>query len=315
MRKTASSLFLAAALFAAACPAFAGETSRREVGFSARAIPSVIHVGDEVRFILHAEIPKGFSLAPISPKTDFSPFELRSIDKPLVVQKKDTILQTFIIRLTIFRTGDYEIPSIPITVWNVASQGALARTPPVPVKVVSVGKTKKDGGDVRPIKGPAELDLRHLWDWVYGGLLVLALAALAVSMIFRKRREMADLESRLPAHERAFLELERLAENHWLAAGKEKDHYSALAGVLKRYLMRRYGLDFADDTTPETVAALKAKNFETSIVDDVRVVLENADLVKFARLVPPRSLAEETERRLKALVERTKLSDGEGARR
>ncbi len=289
------------------------DETKAHLGFTARAIPSVIHVGDQVRFIIQGEIPKGVSLAPISAKTDFSPFQLVSVDKPLVVQKEKTILQTFIVRLTIFRTGDFQIPSIPVTIWNIQSQGALARTSPVPVKVVGIGKTQKDSDTIRPIKGPAAMSLRYLWDWIFGVFLALAVLLLALCVIFRRRREMADLESRLPPHDRAFLELERLNEEHYLAAGRQKEHYTGLSDILRRYLKRRFGLEVMEHTSLEILHILKQRNFEQSVIEDAKVVFDNTDLVKFAMLTPVRALAEEVENRLRQLVERTKLSDERSA--
>ena len=283
------------------------DKSRALGELKARAFPSVIHVGDEVRLAIQVRFPKGFSIEPLSSKKlNFAPFELRGIDKPLIVQQGNEILQTVMVRLTIFEVGDFNIPSIPVTVWNVAAQNAEAHTPPIPVHVVSIGKTKDDKPDIRPIKGPITVSLRYLWDWFFGAA-ALFLSALLVFKIYRRhKKRMEDLESLLPPHQRLARELERLNENGWLSLGREKEHYTGLSDILRRYLERRYGLELMEHTTAEIMTFLKEKNFEEEIFGQIREVLEKTDLVKFARFMPERALAADLENRLRHIAEQTK---------
>ena len=297
--------------------AFAQTDDKQEThvgGLDVRAIPSVIHVGDEVRMIIQAEFPKGYSIEPISSKTKLEPFELKAVDKPLVSQRKKRIIQTVILRLTIFKTGDFEIPSIPIAVWNIAGQRAQAATPPIPVHVVSVEKSKTDTADIRPIKTPVSVSLRNFYSGLMGALVFLLALLLVVSIFLRRKKNKKDPESLLPPHERVLLELGRLNENCWLAAGKEREHYSEFSDILRRYLERRYGLEIMEHTSPEIISILKEKKLEGSAVESSREIFEQADLVKFAKLVPERSLAVILEKHLRSILETTKLLPETGSK-
>ncbi len=297
-------------IFFAAFPVFAQEPeevpSQTVGGLRARVIPSVTHVGDEVRLVLQADFPKGFSIEPISLKTKLAPFELRSIDKPISVKREGRIVQTVILRLAMYEMGDFKIPSIPVALWSISGHRAEANTPELSVRVVSIGKTKEDKADIRPIKGPAAVDLGYLRDWACGFAAFLMSVLLVVKIILRRRKIMEEAESLLPAQERVLRELHRLNEKDLLTLTKIKEHYSGLSDILRHYLERRYGLDLMESTSVEIHDLLKKKIQETSVLDEIRQILEKADLVKFAKFTPERVFAAELEKRLLAVVEATK---------
>lgn len=308
MRKFAWAL--AAVFFCTVFPVFSQEPEDDRTqtvgGLRARVIPSVTHVGDEVRLVIQADFPKGFSIEPISLKTKLAPFELKSIDKPISVKREGRIVQTVILRLVAFEMGDLKIPSLPVAVWSVAGHRAEANTPPLSVRVVSIGKTKEDKADIRPIKGPAAVSLRYLRDWACGLAAFLLSILLIFKIILRRRKKAEDAESLLPPQERVLRELHRLKEKDLLSLTLIKEHYSGLSDILRRYLERRYGLDLMESTSAEIHALLKDKIQEKIVLDEARQILEKADLVKFAKFTPERAFATEIEKRLLAVVEATK---------
>ena len=153
-----TSLFFLLCMSAALCRGWAAtDKSSVEVVVTTRVIPSGVTLGQEARLVIQADFPKGFSMAPFkADNLTLKPFELRRIDKPVVRQKDGRILQTVTLRLAIYEMGDFEVPSIPVAVWNVAGQRGETRTRPSPVRVVGVAKKKDDKGDIRPIKGPIQ---------------------------------------------------------------------------------------------------------------------------------------------------------------
>ncbi len=281
------------------------ESSGRVGGLSARVFPSVIHVGDEVRLVIQAHFPPGVLIEPISAKTLVAPFEIRSIDKPLVTKKGNGVLQTVTLRLTIFKVGDFKIPSIPLVIWNTGGQRAEANTPEIPVRVISVGKTKDDKADIRPIKGPAGVPLRYLVDWLLGFIALLLTGLLIYLLIQDQKKRKEDMESRLPAGERLLLELRRLQEKEWLSSGRIKEHYSELSTILRRYLERRYGLDVMEHTSVEIKPLLKEIIFDSVALEHANEIFDKTDLVKFARFVPDRLLAQTLKGRLEAFAQLT----------
>lgn len=280
----------------------------KDFGISARArvIPAQTTVGSELKLIVQAEFPKGLSLEPFTKdKINVSPFELRSIDKPIVTQKDDKILQTVILRLAIYELGDFEVPAIPVTIWNIQGKSITSKTSAWPIKIVSVGKKKEDTGDIRPIKGPMGFDLSY-WRNVVLGLAVVALSGLLIFLVIRRRRKQSqDLESKLPPEKRAELELHRLEEKRYITDNLPKEHYTEISNILRRYLERRYQVDVMELTTPETVASIREKIYSPELVAEIREILQTSDLVKFALYVPDRVIAGDVEKRLKQLIVKT----------
>ena len=114
------------------------------------------------------------------------------------------------------------------------------------------------------------------------------------------------MESLLPAHERAFLELKKLREKKFLEVAKIKEYYSELSDILRRYLDRRFGFQTLELTTFEILNLLKEKNFERNVLEKAKLLFENSDLVKFAKYSPFGSLAAQLEVELIQVVETTK---------
>ena len=102
------------------------------------------------------------------------------------------------------------------------------------------------------------------------------------------------------------LELYRLLAKALLNEGKTKEFYSELADILRRYLERRFQIETFESTTFEILRRLKEKEFSSDLIERIKEFLENSDLVKFAKFIPPRSLADRLTGMLRDIVEKTK---------
>ena len=128
--------------------------------------------------------------------------------------------------------------------------------------------------------------------------------------IIRKRnKKIIDLESLKPPHERAALELGRLRQKRFLEEGRTKEFYSELSDILRRYFDRGFQIDTLERTTVESLKILKEKNFQEPALMKIRNVLENSDLVKFAKYAPPPSVGEALAGEVLQIVELTKPPD------
>ncbi len=304
-----SLIFLLSSTFYLLTAAYATQSS---VDIKAIAVPSRVKVGDEIRLLIQAERPKRLTLVPPPIATNVAPFEIKKVETSPYVEGKNRVRETFIVTLTVFELGDLKIPAIPISTRDESGRVGQVMTEPVLIKVVSVGKKPTDKDDVRPIKGPVSYDLSFLRVWLSGiAAALLAIFLTAKIIIRRRQKKLIDLESLKPPHERAFLELERLKKKGFLEAGKVKEFYSELADILRRYFERRFAIDSFELTTFEMLKDLKEKNFENDIIEKTKEVLGNSDLVKFAKYVPPRSLADELAGKLTDIVNQTKPKEEE----
>ena len=166
--------------------------------------------------------------------------------------------------------------------------------------------------DIRPLKGPAEL-----WDWwsFLGWVLLSAAAAALLFLLARFWRGRRKIEKQSvpegppkPPHETALEALSRLEQSDLLRKRELKLFYSELSDILRRYLGARFGVDTLDRTTWEIHRLLKEEGVSLSVSDTARDILEEADLVKFAKYFPPPEIPLKTLDHARTLVRQTCVS-------
>ncbi len=282
------------------------EPQNSPVKAEARVLRSRVRIGDEIRLLVLVDHPRKYTLTPPDAKFPVAPFEIKRVDPAPVIKGQNRIQETFRLTLTVFQTGDLEVPAIPIEYRNEDGEPGRVMTEAVPVKVVSIGKKLTDKDDIRPIKGPVSTGLRQFWL----GLEILLASALFIflvaKIVLRIGRERTNLESCKPLHERVKIELNRLKDKGYLEEKDYKSYYSGFSDVLRRYLERRLGVEALERTTSELVEELAKSPIDPEALKEIREVLEESDLVKFARLLPSYELAGRLEGLLLDAVERTK---------
>ena len=287
----------------AAQNAFAAVSS---VQATARVIPEKARLGDEIRLFVQVDRPKKYVLFPPSEKIDLAPFEVKKVELSPYVSGKNRVCETFILTLTVFQLGDLTVPPVRIQFQDHKGVRGEVKTEPVTVKIVSVGKKPADKDDIRSIKGPVASGFAGARNWLLGSVAAILAVWLVVIVVRRLRKKFIDPESLKPPHERARLELERLKKQGFIEQHKTKEFYSGLSDILRRYLERQFGTETLERTTAEVVSALKEKTLDPEALEDIRKVLENSDLVKFAKYDPERSVTDELEKRLLNAVDRTR---------
>jgi len=154
--------------------------------------------------------------------------------------------------------------------------------------------------DLNPLKDQWQAPL-NWWLWGVIALAVLvAIAALIWWIRKRRRRDEVALPAvRLPADVEALAELDRIDGLNLPAQGEFKTHYTLIVDALRRYLERRYGVEAMDRTSFELVEALDGRRIR---VDGLSRLLDEADLVKFAKFAPTAETASDAIRRARDLV-------------
>ena len=77
--------------------------------------------------------------------------------------------------------------------------------------------------------------------------------------------------------------LEQLQKKRLWESGDTKGYYISLADVLRKYITRVWNMDALEMTTSEIIRALKKETVDKSIRNELKGILELADLVKFAK--------------------------------
>lgn len=301
MSSSKTVLLLAFLTTTVCAPIFAQENPFRVV---TQALPKKATVGQEIRLLV--DIQSDVRITTILNQLNFNPFEIKDIQLEPWIDKDGNKHQKLTAILTIFEIGKAAIPPVRLSYQD--SRGNIGQivSESEAVEIVSVGKRKSDKEDIRPIKGPAFLKGILFRTILLGTLLLILLIVLITIIIIRKRKKIFDPESLKPADERAKLELGRLKEKGFLQNRNYKEFYSEFSDILRRYLERRYSFQALELTTAELVTLIKEKNFDSALTKEIRELLENSDLVKFAKFDPPHTLADALETQLLHILEATK---------
>ena len=125
---------------------------------------------------------------------------------------------------------------------------------------------------------------------VYSALAMLILGAAAVFFIIRYRDnkpiiKKIKVEPKLPPHQQALQEIERIKGDKTLRNTDPKEYYTELTDVLRNYMAERFGFNAMEMTSSEIIDKLQDISDKESI-KDLMFLFQTADLVKFAKHSP-----------------------------
>lgn len=196
---------------------------------------------------------------------------------------RDLILQSF-------DSGMYAIKPIPYVIGR-----DTFKTPQLTLKVLPVKvDTLQDIHDFAPVETvPFKLfdwvpDFIADYWWIYFILLLLTAAGLYYYFAWYKKGRKIGMpgRKRLSPYDEAMLNLKRLKEDNLWQNGREKEYFTGLTDILRSYIDRRFQINAVEMTSSQIVDTLK-KNDETRAVNEqLSMILEIADIVKFANVRP-----------------------------
>ncbi len=191
--------------------------------------------------------------------------------------------------------GSYIIPPVTVSYTEKGGEERELKTSQIFVEVRSVMRDGEVAQDIRGIKSPVPIPRDYTFYLIVAGLVVLGslMAGWALWLFYRYRRKGGRTPPPIPAHELALKELGQLKRDELIAKGIMREYYFRLSEIFRRYLERRYRFPAVERTTDEIAPDLMRLPTcceETKV--NARQLLEHADLVKFARLTPPREDAE-----------------------
>lgn len=188
--------------------------------------------------------------------------------------------------LTAFDSGNYQIsPLIFLTIdrnnnTKIFNSKALFLT----VNTLDISKMK----DINDIKKHIEIE-RSFWDyWVYYVIGIAVLLALFLYFKFFRRKKKVETQAQVAREiildPKKWLndELSALKQQELWRSGEFKKHYTVISDAFRRYFELKYKLPTMEQTTPEIEASLR-DNLDANLLSEIIALLEQADLVKFAK--------------------------------
>lgn len=129
----------------------------------------------------------------------------------------------------------------------------------------------------------------YIPDYVWWIILALALVAIGVAlyMIYRKHGTLIIHRTKpVDPYETAMSELNRLRQQRLAETGREKEYYTALVDILRKYLEQRFAINAMEMTTTQILSTLRSNPETKDNQPRIKQILEIADFVKFANVRP-----------------------------
>lgn len=197
---------------------------------------------------------------------------------------RDIIVQSF-------DSGMYVIPEMKFVVGKDTFASNPLTLKVIPVKVDSLQTVH----DYKPVENVpfvfSDLFPEFLVDYWWAVLLILLILAIALFIYFKWLRKgtvpfVKKQKPEIPPYDEAIMKLTQLKSERLWESGNEKEYFTRLTDILRRYLDRRFQINAMEMTTGQIMQILR-KNEETLAVNDqLNKILEMADFVKFAKMRP-----------------------------
>jgi Ca2+/Na+ antiporter len=190
--------------------------------------------------------------------------------------------------LTQFDSGRYTIPSVKILINNKAY---LSDSIKVEVANVQVDTLKQKMYDIKDIVA-VEDSIGNWWKYLLGLVLLVGIGVLAY-WYFKKRQSVKTEEEvyKTPI-EKATSLLNNLEKKELWQHGEVKEYYSELTDIVRNYIEEAIEIPAMESTTSELIEGLKVASQKKKMklsqetIENLFVVLKQADLVKFAKSKP-----------------------------
>ena len=268
---------------------------------------TTIKIGEQITYKLAVEADKE-DLVVFPEGQTFTPLEMIEAYAIDTSEIRDRYRFTREYALTKFDSGQYTIPRQLVLI-----NDREFRTDSFAVVVndVVVDTTKQKMFPIKPaVEVPPAFTIPQ-WVW---WLLGLVLLGVVIYLLYRSRKKRKEAAQQLPPYERALYELKQLDDSHLLEQREIKEYYSQLSAAVRRYLDGEVYDHALESTTNELIAYLEAERdrgrlkLENPTISRLKVILERADLAKFANSKPDVLTAKEDRSSVENVIKDTKAS-------
>lgn len=256
-------------------------------------VPDSIAIGDQ--FMLSVEVEKdvmqvvGFPnfeqnglVANIEVLQDLAP------DTVKLDNRRERILKRYL--LTCFDAGIYAIGSFPVLYLdkNIVDTLHSADTLRLLVQTFPIDTLSKTIYDIKPpVQAPLKVGEFSGYTLMVICLIAIIAAITYLVVVTRKRHVAAEKSKPTePAHVIAIRDLEELNNQKVWQSNRHKHYYTRLTDIIRTYLDNRYGVSAMEMTSDEIMEAMSRYDLSPKSSDDMRTLLREADLVKFAKHIP-----------------------------
>ncbi|MCU4165159.1 hypothetical protein [Carboxylicivirga caseinilyticus] len=268
----------------------------QNVTVSAEMDSTMIFIGGQIDLRLQMSQPADLEIAfPLLTDTIIKEIEIVKAGKLDTLSRENQrllIQQTFTI--TSFDSGLHYIPPI---VFEEASNklSQQIETNHLSLMVVNPFEEvdpQKGITDIKmPLNTPFHLsELLKYWPWILGMFVLAGIITLVIMKLTGKKMPVNIFkkeEPQLPPHEIALKELDKIKEEKLWQRNLVKAYYSRVTDTLRHYIEERYEINAMEQTSDEIMSSFKGReDIDNKSLDNLRTILNTADLVKFAKHEP-----------------------------
>ena len=255
---------------------------------------NAILIGEQINF----SISNTISETEVWPTFDAFLVEGIEIIKEGKLDTSDNLIsQNFII--TAWDSGSYYIPPIAFSATS-KTQGLLLNVQTIILE---------EGAELKDIKQPMEAPIgwSDIWPWLLGIVVLILITYILKKYVFTKKEALKIEKPKviIPADIIALKELINLEKAKIWQEGKIKEYHSSLSEIVRRYTEERFQFIALELTTEEIIDELKSK-LKQEQIQNLKTLLQRADLAKFAKSKPIESENTESMLLAKNFVNNTK---------
>ncbi len=244
-----------------------------------------IKIGAQINLTLKTTVPKE-SVVTFPERNNFGALEVIESYPVDTIKQDQTIELIKKYGLTQFDSGHYTIPRLSVIINN---RSYLTDSVQVVVNNVAVDTLKQKMYDIKSI---INIESKPDYSWLWYLLLIPGAALIYFLIKAYKPKEKAVEEVFTSPIEKATALLSRLEEKQLWQKGDVKPYYSELTEIVRTYIEEAIEIPAMESTSSEVIDGLK-KAFKSQKIAlsketllDLNKVLQNADLVKFAKSMP-----------------------------
>lgn len=273
---------------------------------------SEIFIGDRITYSIVIKRDENLRIEKPGEGLNLGMFEIKEYNFSEPQTSDGIVTERFDFKISVFDTGSYTIPPFPIAYFpeDSSRQYKIIKADPIEIHVKSL-LSGDDAPELKDIKPP--LDFPFDYVFIYSMIAVLVLLAVAVYLGYRAWKQkqqrgyiFSPPPKPRPAHEIALVELRKLFKSDLLDKNEFKSFYIKLSGILRTYIEGRYFVSAMEETTYEILRDLK-KHLDGNNLDILKEILQEADLVKFAKHVPEKNYTETLKDKSWQFVNDTKI--------
>lgn len=245
---------------------------------------TTIKVGEPIQYEIKIDFKKGDKIV-FPTISDSLNYHIEILDQKIDTVKtegKSEIVQQ--LELTGFEAGKFTIPSFII---QKNDKDLTTKQLEIEIQDVEVDTTKNAIFPIKPVM-EEEYSIRDYWNkyWLYGiiAFIFFIIAAVLLILYIRAKSKLSGDKPYKTPYDEAKASLKALDAKKYLKRGEQKEYYTQLSFIVRRYLGRVYNFSALEILSDDLVKYIATK--QDVLPDDVqkfKQFLFDADLVKFAK--------------------------------